>query len=148
MIALPLAAFAAVFAFGVPDVSALTFGGQQTDVETARFELCAGADERDNCIVDGDTFWYHGDKIRIADINAPEASNPQCHAEARLAARATGRLYDLLNDGPFTLEEIDRDKDRYGRLLRNVTRDGESLGTKLVRAGLAEEWRGYRRSWC
>jgi len=32
--------------------------------------------------------------------------------------------------------------------LRTATRDGASLGDALVREGLAEEWRGYRGSWC
>ena len=40
-------------------------------------------------------------------------------------AAATGRLQDLLNEGAFTLEPINRDRDQYGRLLRTVTRDGE-----------------------
>ncbi|HWT31382.1 MAG TPA: hypothetical protein VEB68_06130 [Croceibacterium sp.] len=51
-----------------------------------------------------------------------------------------------LNAGPFTLALIDRD--RYGRRLRTVTRDGESLGAVLVDERLAEEWRGYRGGWC
>ena len=59
----------------------------------------------------------------------------------------------LLNAGPFTLAPWpqtgpQRDRDRYGRLLRVVTRDGESLGATLVREGLAEAWQGRRGSWC
>jgi micrococcal nuclease len=40
------------------------------------------------------------------------------------------------------------DTDRYGRLLRVLPRDGESLGEVLVREGYAETWKGYRGSWC
>ena len=40
------------------------------------------------------------------------------------------------------------DLNTYGRLLRVVTRDGASLGETLVDEGLAEEWKGYRGSWC
>ena len=75
-------------------------------------------------------------------------SSPGCAEEAALGARATGRLHALLNAGPFTLEPVDRDRDAYDRLLRVVTRRGESLGDVLVREGLAEDWRGYRGSWC
>ena len=117
------------------------------DVEHAQFTICSGP-IRVDCVVDGDTFWYRGEKIRIADINTPEVGEPQCAYEAQLGADATWRLLALLNEGPFTLETIDRDRDRYGRLLRNVTRYGESLGDTLVREGLAEEWTGSRRSWC
>ncbi|MGZ3259320.1 MAG: thermonuclease family protein [Croceibacterium sp.] len=46
------------------------------------------------------------------------------------------------------MEPIDRDRDRYGRLLRTVTRGGASVGEELVREGLAEQWKGYRGNWC
>jgi micrococcal nuclease len=99
-------------------------------------------------VVDGDTIWLQGEKIRIADINTPEVSKPDCTAERALGERATSRLIVLLNAGGFSLKSIDRDEDRFGRKLRVVTRGGESLGTTLVSEGLAEEWTGSRRSWC
>lgn len=99
-------------------------------------------------MVDGDTIWLHGQKIRIADINAPEVSKPDCSAERSLGERATSRLTSLLNEGGFSLEQVDRDEDRFGRKLRIVTRDGGSLGEMLVSEGLAEEWTGSRHSWC
>ena len=54
----------------------------------------------------------------------------------------------MLNDGAFQLEAVDRDVDRYGRKLRIVTRNGQSLGDILVSEGLAREWVGYRTPWC
>jgi micrococcal nuclease len=119
----------------------------EPDRESARFETC-GRGERINCVVDGDTFWYAGEKIRVADINTPEVSEPQCAREAQLGAAATARLQALLNEGAFTLGSVGRDRDPYGRLLRTVTRDGTSVGAVLVREGLAEEWRGRRSGWC
>ena len=65
-----------------------------------------------------------------------------------MGRRATERLAELLNAGPFTLSTIDRDDDQYGRKLRIVSRDGQSLGQRLVAEGLAHEWQGYRRGWC
>jgi endonuclease YncB( thermonuclease family) len=121
------------------------------DREAARFALCSGP-HRVTCVVDGDTFWYRGAKIRIADINAPEVSEPKCAREAELGSRATGRLLAMLNAGPFTLapngDGTRRDRDRYGRLLRTVTRNGDSVGGELVREGLAERWKGRRGNWC
>ena len=58
------------------------------------------------------------------------------------------RLQALLNEGSFSLQSIDRDQDQYGRDLRIITRNGESLGEILVAEGLAERWQGYRRNWC
>ena len=150
IVALPLAVFAAVLV--VPDGWSpgawleLPHRGAE-DRYSARFSLC-GAGARTDCVVDGDTFWYRGEKIRIADINTPEVSEPGCAREAEVGAAATERMHALLNAGPFTLEPIERDRDQYGRLLRTVTRDGESLGAVLVDEGLAEEWGGDRRSWC
>jgi micrococcal nuclease len=150
----PLAAFTAVFLFGLPTGWAIDLPRPEqvasgADREAARFGLCGGMGSAGgNCVIDGDTFWYGGEKIRIADINTPETSEPECAREAQLGAAATGRLHALLNEGAFTLEPIDRDRDQYGRLLRTVTRDGESLGAVLVDEGLAEEWQGYRGSWC
>src|SRR5436190_7887526 len=118
-----------------------------SDTEAARFDHCTSA-PRITCVVDGDTFWYRGAKIRVADINTPEVSHPACPHEAALGHAATERLTELLNAGPFTLTPWSRDRDRYGRLLRTVTRRGESLGATLVREGLAEEWQGRRGSWC
>lgn len=119
------------------------------DRESARFALCT-SQQRITCVVDGDTFWYRGEKVRIADINTPEVSKPGCAREAALGAAATRRLVVLLNSGPFTLRIAypDRPTDRYGRALRVVTRDGESLGLQLANEGLAEPWQGRRGNWC
>ena len=117
------------------------------DGERALFTRCEGSG-RVTCVVDGDTIWYRGTKIRIADINTPEISRPSCAHEADLGERATLRLTALLNAGGFTLERDGRDEDRYGRKLRVVTRGGRSLGEVLVTEGLAERWQGRRSSWC
>ncbi len=124
-----------------------TIDASASDTMSASFGNCDGP-QRVNCVVDGDTFWFAGDKIRILDINTPEISSPQCDREYRLGMQATQRLTQLLNEGPFSLESDGRDTDRYGRLLRRVTRGGQSLGQVLVTEGLAEEWKGYKGEWC
>jgi micrococcal nuclease len=114
----------------------------------AALTLCA-AGPRDNCVVDGDTFWLAGEKIRIADIDTPEVSAPQCPAEKALGDRATRRLLALLNAAPFELRQVgERNRDRNGRLLRVVTRRGRSIGDQLVAEGLARTWTGRREPWC
>jgi endonuclease YncB( thermonuclease family) len=113
----------------------------------ASFSLCFTGGGT-NCVVDGDTFWIGGEKVRIADIDAPETHPPRCDHEAELGERATLKLQELLNAGPVTLASADRDTDRYGRLLRIVERDGQSLGEQLVDEGLARRWTGRRQPWC
>ena len=114
---------------------------------TATFSIC-GAGRRTDCVVDGDTFWFRGETIRIADIDAPEVSPPRCQREADLGEATTRRLQSLLNAGPFTLVAVARDQDQYGRKLRIVSRGGRSIGEMLVAEGLARRWDGPRRSWC
>ena len=101
-----------------------------------------------NCVVDGDTIRYGGVKIRLADIDAPEVFSPRCASEAARGERATRRLLELMNAGPFQVVADGRDEDRYGRKLRTIERDGRSLGGVLVAEGLARPWDGARRSWC
>ncbi len=113
----------------------------------AAFTLCAEG-PRINCVVDGDTFWVNGEKVRLADINAPETVQAGCPQERALGERAKRRLLVLLNAGPFTLEVSGRATDRYGRALRVARRQGRSLSDVLVREGLAEPWRGRRSDWC
>lgn len=119
----------------------------RSDALSARFGLCHGGGGS-NCVVDGDTFWFSGEKYRIADIDTPETHPARCAEEAALGEAATDRLRDWLNDGAFTLKSTGRDTDRYGRKLRVPMRDGESVGSVLVDEGLARRWEGRRRPWC
>ena len=116
-------------------------------VSGVRFGVCHSGGGA-NCVVDGDTFWMAGEKIRIADIDTPETHPSRCPQEEDLGSRATLRLQALLNAGPVTLAPIDRDIDRYGRKLRIVERGGQSLGYTLVAEGLARPWTGRRQPWC
>lgn len=117
------------------------------DTITRRFGACHSGGGS-NCVVDGDTFRLDGERIRIADIDAPETHPSRCAEEARLGNAATERLQALLNAGPVRLAIRDRDTDRYGRKLRVVLRGGQSLGAQLVDEGLARAWTGRRRPWC
>lgn len=153
LVGLPPAAFTAVlllpFGGGVPEAeSAVPLAGA-SDRERARFSLCSGP-VRVTCVVDGDTIWYRGEKIRIADLDTPEVTSPGCANEAALGRKATLRMQALLNEGPFTLAPptFGPREDKYGRSLKLVTRGGESIGAVLVREGLAEEWGGARKRWC
>jgi len=112
------------------------------------FQNCA-AGTHQACVVDGDTIWLDGQKIRIADIDTPEVSEPRCSSELALGNRATDRMLELINEGPFKLRGWPgRDTDCYGRKLRVLVRDGRSLGDILVSEGLARTWSGRRGPWC
>ena len=125
-----------------PAVSVSGFSGRDA------FTLCRHG-YRDNCVIDGDTIRYHGVKIRLADIDAPETYESKCSSELALGQRATDRFLELINAGPFDVVATGgRDMDNYGRKLRLIERDGHSLGAILVSEGLARRSDGARRSWC
>lgn len=70
----------------------------QPDTQVAAFTFCHTGGGQ-NCVVDADTIWLNGEKIRIADIDAPETHQPKCPSEAELGRRATVRMHALLNEG-------------------------------------------------
>lgn len=103
-------------------------------------------------ILDGDTFDLNGERIRIANIDAPELHKAQCDAERRLAIVARNRLQALLTSGTIKVtvgDPIDgRTHDRRGRTLATISVGGRDVGETLVSEQLARPWEGRRRSWC
>jgi endonuclease YncB( thermonuclease family) len=124
-----------------------SFAADAATMGTPRFSYCKWGGGT-NCVVDGDTFYIRGAKVRIADIDAPETHPPRCAYEAQLGNEATEKLHALLNSGAVTMTSIDRDRDVYGRLLRNVAVNGADVGEAMVSAGVAREWVGRREPWC
>ena len=113
-----------------------------------RFKVCTGPVPR-TCVVDGDTIWLEGEKIRIADIDTPEIGEAKCQSEHDRGILARDRLAGLLNEGKFdVIPGGGRNEDQYGRKLRVLTRDGLSLGNVLVSEGIARTWSGQREPWC
>ena len=53
-----------------------TASGPVADKVTAVLSICGSA-RRFSCVVDGDTFWLGRQKVRIADIDAPELTPPR-----------------------------------------------------------------------
>lgn len=120
---------------------------QQPKTPNEQFSICENG-QRITCVVDGDTFWLRGTKIRIADIDTPELSPPRCERERQRGMAAKQRLLEILNSGPIVLKTTARDEDRFGRKLRVVFRGDRSVGDILIAEGLARKWEGSRRSWC
>lgn len=121
---------------------------ERYEAPARQFGLChVGGGQ--NCVVDGDTIWMDGRKIRLLNIDTPETHPPRCAREAQLGSAATERLRVLLNSGEVTAEaQGDRDQDSYGRQLRVVKVDGRDVGAILVSEGLARWYGSGRRSWC
>jgi endonuclease YncB( thermonuclease family) len=111
--------------------------------------ICSGGNRAASgvtCLVDGDTGWENGEKWRIANIDTPELSKPQCAAERRQALAARDRLRSLMAVG-YSLSG--GDADRYGRRLVTVTlSDGRDAGDVLIEEGLSQPWPNRGNPWC
>lgn len=90
-------------------------------------------------IIDGDTFETDsGDKVRLIGINAPEISDifgPE--AKQYLTDLIFNKVVDLQPD------DMNKDRDRYHRLLRYVILDGVDINEKLVSEGFAFAYLKY-----
>ena len=86
--------------------------------------------------------------MRIAGIDAPETHDYRCASELELGERAARQLQELLNSGPVRMTSIDRDRDKYGRLLRNLSVNGRDVGDALIASGVARPYAGGRKPWC
>lgn len=97
---------------------------------------------------DGDSIRCGAERIRIANIDAPELpGSPKCEGRRSPAAdcdfakgyRARDALRAFLATGPVKVQRLGFD--RYNRVLARVTVDGRDAGEHLVRLGLARRWR-------
>jgi micrococcal nuclease len=105
-----------------------------------------GRSARALAVVDGDTIKLGTQSLRLAGIDAPEVSRPDCAAEAALGARATERLRALMAEGQIAILPTGR-ADRFGRPLIALTVDGRDAGQALMSEGLAQPW-PRRAPWC
>ena len=79
---MPMVLFAAAWVntVGLPIPAALRVHSAPVQASFSYCSIGGGT----NCVVDGDTFWIGGEKVRIAGIDAPETHPPRCDDEARL----------------------------------------------------------------
>ena len=137
--------FAMVIAVSTLAFSAFTagLGGSSSD-QGKRFGQCYNTNGG-NCVVDGETIYVDGEKMKIAGIQAPRIDDARCDAERSRGIDTAVRLAALLNRGPVTAGRPFRD--RAGDLVRHVEVDGQDLGEAMVAAGMV---RGENESsdWC
>lgn len=107
-----------------------------------------GSGKRVTCVVDGDTIWLKGEKIRLMGYDTPETTTQICggQREVNLGHKATARLVQLLNNNKWKLYRSG--KDRYGRTLATLRIKGMNVGNILIREGLARRWPNGREFWC
>ena len=85
-------------------------------------------------IVDGDTIRTTKGTIRLVGIDTPE----QGRCNATKATAKTRKLVPVGSRVTLTRPVGNNNTDRYGRLLRYVSRNGVDVGGALIKAGLAD----------
>ena len=141
-----LAAAAPVGWFGSDMASGVGVGLMADPGQRVTFGRCQTGLER-TCVVDGDTIWLDGVKVRMLDIDAPETRDYKCVSEKALGDRATTpRRSPELRHGVAGAFRTGR-----GPLRPQAARcaGGRPLRwSVLVTEGLARPWSGKRRPWC
>lgn len=111
--------------------------------------LARGGDCTLVSVHDGDTIRCDGEKIRLANIDAPELEgSPRCDqlsfgknpswCDYQLAMKSRDALDDFLDAGPMKIKRLGTD--RYGRTLARINVDGNDAGAHLISLGLARTW--------
>ncbi len=74
-------------------------------------------------VLDGDTFEIEtGQRVRLANVNAPEVGKPG-------ADEATAKLRELVDGKNVRIDPVGTS---YGRVVANVTVDGESVNSTMT----------------
>jgi endonuclease YncB( thermonuclease family) len=142
MFVLPLALFAAV---GGP----LEPAKAQPRPQIAKCVPGQARTADEYCLVDGDTIWIDGEKLRMEGYDTPE---PQTHicggdAEIALAHRASDRVIELLNSHDWTVE-YGKPDNTGTRTLVTIRIRGRDIGDILIEEGLARSWPDGEEWWC
>lgn len=115
-------------------------------------DMCTGghrAERKASCLIDADTLWYNGVKMRLLDIDAPETFRAHCANEKRMGDRATRRMMKLMSGG-YRIEysgKLDRTRE-HRALVRIRLSDGRDAGQVLLKEGLAVRWPHKDNKWC
>jgi endonuclease YncB( thermonuclease family) len=96
-------------------------------------------------IVDGDTIYLNGEKIRFTGIDTPELKQTCIKDDAKDSCGITAKQILIDKIGDNTVECISEGKDQYKRTLAECFVNNESLSSYLVRSGYAFAYRKYSK---
>jgi micrococcal nuclease len=100
-------------------------------------------------VIDGDTIDIRGERVRIANLDAPDVgSHAKCQLEQRRGAAAKATAIRLVRSAANIRVAERTGTDRYGRTLALVELDGQDFGDLMIRAGQGRPWRGHSSNWC
>jgi micrococcal nuclease len=99
-------------------------------------------------VVDGDTIDVGAERIRIANLDAPETGRARCARERELGEAATAAAAELIGGAREIVIHPERRRDRNSRVLARVELDGRDFAELMIARGLGRPWRGRGSNWC
>ena len=96
-------------------------------------------------VVDGDTIYLNGSKIRFTGIDTPELKQTCIKKKAIDPCGITAKEILIEKIGNNNVECISEGKDQYKRILAECFINEESLSSYLVRSGYAFAYRKYSK---
>jgi|TARA_B110000438_G_scaffold282890_1_gene310344 endonuclease YncB( thermonuclease family) len=96
-------------------------------------------------VVDGDTIYLNGEKIRFTGIDTPELKQTCIKDGTKNTCGITAKQKLINKIGNNIIECISEGKDQYKRTLAECFVNNESLSSYLVRSGYAFAYRRYSK---
>lgn len=100
-------------------------------------------------IIDGDTLVISTERIRVANLDAPElTAHARCLTEAQRGYAAKGHAISLVSAASMITVYKRQGRDKYGRVRAHVLIDDQDFGELMMKDGFARPWRGKGSNWC
>ena len=96
-------------------------------------------------VVDGDTIFLNGEKIRFSGIDTPELKQTCLKGDEKVSCGISAKILLVKKIGNNIPKCISEGKDVYKRILAECFVNGESLSSFLVRSGYAFAYRKYSK---
>ncbi len=113
-------------------------------------DMCKQGRPRITCVVDGDTLWLDGQKLRVRGYDTPEPQLQVCGGtfERELAKQASARFLALLNSDTVVFDVGGYESKSSNRRLVDIYVNGRNVGEILVEERLARRWPEGEEWWC
>lgn len=103
----------------------------------------------DIIVYDADTFDVGNERIRVANLDAPEIGRrADCDEERALGDAATAAVSAIIQNANAVTIYPEDERDFFKRVVARIDVDGTDLAQTIIGRGLGRPWRGRSSDWC